>query len=165
MRRNETKRIALAGILAGLAVVIMCLGAIIPFSTYISPMLCCITLCVVSGFCGIRLSWTCYAVVSILSFLLCPDKEAAMVFIVLGYYPLIKLYLEKCKFAFVLKILFFNTSVWLAYSALIFLLGMQDLLKESMEFGYVGLVVILLLGNVTFFILDRLLSIIVRKLR
>lgn len=165
MRRNETKRIALAGILAALAIVMMCLGALIPFSTYVTPMLCCITHCVVFRFCGKRLAWTWYAVVSLLSFLLCPDKEAAMVFLALGYYPLIKFSLEKYRFAPILKILFFNVSVLVAYSVLIYILGMQDLLKESMEFGFIGLAVMLVLGNVTFFILDRLLSIMVRKLR
>ena len=165
MRRNETKRIALAGILAALAIVIMCFGAMIPFLTYVTPMLCCIMQCVVFRFCGSHLSWTWYTSVSILSLLLCPDKEATMAFAALGYYPLIKISLEKYKFAPVLKILFFNISVLLMYSVLIYLLGMQDLLKESMDLGYIGLAAMLVLGNLTFFILDRLLSMVIRKLR
>lgn len=165
MRRNDTKRIALAGILAAFAVVIMCLGGLIPVATYVCPMLCCITQLIVLGFCGRRLAWTWYAAVSILSVLLSPDKEAAVVFLALGYYPLIKFSLEKYKVSPVLKALFFNGSVFLAYSALIYLMGMHELAKENMEYGYAGLLLMLLLGNVTFFILDRLLTIAVRKLR
>lgn len=165
MRRNDTKRIALAGILAALAVVIMCLGGLIPVATYVCPMLCCMTQLIVFGFCGKRLAWTWYAVVSILSLLMSPDKEAAFVFLALGYYPLIKFSLEKRKFSPLLKALFFNGSVMLTYTALIHLMGMHELAEENMELGYFGLLLILVLGNVTFFILDRLLTIAARKIR
>lgn len=165
MRRNDTKRIALSGILAALAVVIMCLGGLIPVATYICPMLCCMTQLLVFRFCGKRLAWAWYAVVSMLSLLLSPDKEAAVVFLALGYYPLIKFFFEKHKLAPVLKALFFNGSVLLAYAALIYLMGMHELAKENMELGYAGLLLMLVLGNVAFFILDRLLTIMTRKIR
>lgn len=165
MRRSDTKRMALSGLLAALAVVIMCLGGLIPFATYICPMLCCLTQYVVLRFCGIRLAWTWFAVVSILSILFAPDKEAVMVFLFLGYYPLIKEYFDRYKLAIVLKILFFNISILASYAILIRFLGMQDILRDSMEFGVAGLIVILLLGNITFFLLDKLLEIAIRKLR
>lgn len=165
MRRNDTKRIALAGILAAFAVVIMCLGGLIPVATYICPMLCCLTQLVVFCFCGKHLAWTWFVVVSMLSLLMSPDKEAAFVFLALGYYPLIKFSLEKRKFSPVLKMLFFNSSILLTYAALIHLMGMNALVEENMELGYIGLLLMLVLGNVTFFILDRLLTITARKLR
>ena len=165
MRRIDTKRMALSGLLAAFAVVIMCLGGLIPFATYICPMLCCLTQYVVLRFCGIRLAWTWFAVMSILSILFAPDKEAVMVFLFLGYYPLIKGYFDRYKLAIVLKILFFNISILASYAILIRFLGMQDILRDSMEFGVAGLIVILLLGNITFFLLDKLLEIAIRKLR
>ena len=165
MRRIDTKRMALSGLLAAFAVVIMCLGGLIPFATYICPMLCCLTQYVVLRFCGIRLAWTWFAVVSILSILFAPDKEAVMVFLFLGYYLLIKGYFDRYKLAIVLKILFFNISILASYAILIRFLGMQDILRDSMEFGVAGLIVILLLGNITFFLLDKLLEIAIRKLR
>lgn len=165
MRRNEVKRIALGGMLAAVAVVIMCLGGFIPVATYICPMLCCLTQLIVFRFCGKRIAWTWYAAVSILVLLLCPDKEAAMIFLVLGYYPLIKPKLDGSKLSVLLKGFFFNVSVLVAYGALIYLLGMQDIAAENMEFGVVGLVIIILLGNITFFLLDRLLKIFAGKLR
>ena len=165
MQRNEVKRIVLGGMLAAVAVVIMCLGGFIPVATYICPMLCCLTQFIVYRFCGKRIAWSWYAVVSILTLLLCPDKEAALVFLALGYYPLIKPMIDRSKLRAVLKVLFFNASILIAYGILIYLMGMEEIAAENMEFGLIGLVVILLLGNVTFFLLDRFLVILSGKLR
>lgn len=165
MKRNEIRKIALGGLLAAAAVTIMCLGGLIPVATYVCPMLCCLTQFVVLRFCGKRIGWTWFAVVSILSLLLGPDKEAAMVFLAIGYYPLIKPLLDKSKLRLILKLLFFNASVLAAYAVMAWLFGMWDVIAENMEFGLAGLIVILALGNLTFFLLDRLLVIIDRKLR
>lgn len=165
MQRNEIKRIALGGMLAAVAVVIMCLGGFIPVATYVCPMLCCLTQLIVFLFCGKRIAWTWYVAVSILVLIMCPDKEAAMVFLVLGYYPLIKPLLDRTKLRFVLKAMFFNISILIAYGILIYIMGMEDIASENMEFGLIGLVIILLLGNVTFFLLDKLLMIVSGKLR
>ena len=165
MRRNEVKRIALGGMLAAVAVTIMCLGGFIPVATYISPMLSCLTLFLVFQFCGKRIAWTWYIAVSILVLLLCPDKEAAMIFLALGYYPLIKPILERCKFTMILKVLFFNLSTLISYGILIYIMGMEEIATENMEFGMFGFAVILLMGNATFFLLDRFLSILSGKLR
>ena len=165
MRSDRTKRIALGGMLAAVAVVIMCLGGLVPITTYVCPVLCCLTQYVVLRFCGKRLAWVWFAVVSILSLLLGPDKEAAMVFLAVGSYPLLKKKFERSNISVVLKFLFFNGMILLSYFAMIYLLGMQDIAQENMQFGMIGLILILLLGNVTFFLLDKLLDVVGRKLR
>lgn len=165
MQRADIKRVALGGMLAAVAIVIMCLGGFIPIATYVCPMFCCMTQFVVLRFCGKRLAWTWFAAVSCLLFLLGPDKEAVMVFIAIGYYPLIKPYFDKCKVGAFLKFLFFNASILAVYTVMICLMGMQEIASENMEFGFVGFLIILLLGNVTFFLLDILLAIMARKLR
>ena len=48
---------------------------------------------------------------------------------------------------------------------MIYLLGMQEVASENSELGLVGLAVLLLLGNITFLLLDKLLVIMDRKLR
>lgn len=165
MRSDRTKRIALGGMLAAVAVVIMCLGGLVPITTYVCPVLCCLTQYVVLRFCGKRLAWAWFSVVSILSLLLGPDKEAAMVFLAVGSYPLLKKNFERSNISVVLKYLFFNGMILLSYFAMIYLLGMQDIAQENMQFGMIGLILILLLGNVTFFLLDKLLDVVGRKLR
>ena len=165
MPSKNTKSVALGGVLAAVAVVIMCLGGFIPIATYVCPMLCTLTQLLVLRFCGERMGWTWFAVVCILSLLLGPDKEAVFVFIAIGYYPLIKGSFERSQFHLLWKFLYFNTSILLAYGAMIYLFGMQQIAQENMELGLIGLVIILVLGNVTFLLLDLLLGIMARKLR
>lgn len=163
--RSNSRRIALGGMLAAVACVIMLLGGWIPVTTYVCPMLCCVTEFTVLRFCGRRIAWTWYVAVCILSLLLGPDKEAAMVFTAVGCYPILKPEIERCRASNFLKLLYFNAAILLAYLILIRLLGMEELTSETTEFGLIGLAAILLLGNVAFLLLDRLLTIMGRKLR
>ena len=52
MSRFSAKPIALGGVLAALALVIMCFIGIIPVATYICPMLCILICAVVLRYCG-----------------------------------------------------------------------------------------------------------------
>ena len=155
----------MGGMLAAVACVIMLLGGWIPVATYVCPMLCCMAQFMVLRFCGRRIAWTWYIAVCILSLLMGPDKEAAMVFVAVGCYPILKPAFERCRAGVLLKLLFFNVAILLAYLILIHILGMEELLSETMEFGLIGLAAILFLGNVAFLLLDRLLTITGRKLR
>ena len=163
--QNNTKRIALGGMLAGVAVVIMCLGGLIPVATYVCPMLCCLTQFLVLRFCGRKLAWTWFFVVCVLSLAMGPDKEAVLVFAAIGYYPILKPYIDRCKMGILLKLVLFNASIFAVYGVMIRFLGMEELISENMEFGLFGLAVIVILGNLTFFLLDRLLSIMGKRIR
>lgn len=165
MPSNRSRKIALGGVLAAVAAVIMCLGGLIPIATYVCPMLCALTQFLVMRFCGRRIGWAWFAVVAVLSLLMSPDKEAAMVFVAVGYYPLVKEVLERMRLRFLWKFLCFNSSIFVAYGIMIYLFGMQEVVAENNALGAIGLLVILLMGNVTFFLLDRLLTIMARKLR
>ena len=76
--------------MAALAVVIMSLGTLIPVATFVCPVLCMLILQLVLKLCGSRIAWAWYGAVAILSLLMAPDKEAAAVFLFLGYYPVVK---------------------------------------------------------------------------
>ena len=89
-KRTPAGQIALGGILAALAVVLMNMGTLIPVATYVCPMLCMLLLQLVLKICGSRIAWAWYGAVAILSLLMAPDKEAAVVFLALGYYPILK---------------------------------------------------------------------------
>ena len=158
MRRNAAKEIALGGMLAALALVIMCLGGLIPASTYICPMLCAMILQVVRRICGDRIAWAWYGAVAILALLIGPDKEAASVFVFFGFYPIIKPKFDKSRFKWLWKLLYFNIMILLMYSLLIHIFGMAELAEEWQELGLVMTAVMLVLGNVTFLLLDRVLS-------
>lgn len=161
--RAKTKAMALSGMLAALALVIMCMGGLIPLATYICPMLCVIVQYIVLRLCGRRTAWTWFAVVALLSLLLGPDKEAASVFLLLGYYPMLKPVFEKWPVSWLWKLLLFNGAVAVLYGLLLRLMGLEDPAEGFTGFGIAGLLVLLVLGNVTFILLDKLLSIAQRK--
>lgn len=144
--------------MAALAVVIMCMGGIIPVATYVCPMLCSLLLAVVLRLTGRRIAWAWYAAVSLLSLLLGPDKEAAAVFVFLGYYPIIKPWLDRRKVPILWKLAVFNLSIGLLYTLLLYLFRLEQVVRDFSEFGMVMTLVVLLLGNVTLFMLDVVLS-------
>lgn len=154
---------ATGGVTAALGIVIMCMGGLVPLATYILPMLCCILLQLIMRSLGRKGGWVWYAVVSLLSMLLCPDKEAAAVFLFLGYYPLIKPTIDRKVFRVPLKLLLFNGATLILYAFLIHLLGMQAIAAEFQEMGLWLTVATLALGNLCFFLLDRVLTIFSKK--
>ena len=158
MRRNAAKDIALGGMLAAVAIVIMCLGGMIPLATFICPMICCLMLKMVHKMCGKRIAWAWYGAVAILSVLLGPDKEAAAVFVFLGYYPIIKLKMDKLPLSWLWKLVYFNVVVLIMYSLLIHLLGIAKIVEDYADLGLVMTLVTLFLGNVTFVMLDIMLG-------
>ena len=149
---------ALGGMMAALAVVIMCLGGMIPVATYVCPMLCMLLLNFVLKNCGSRTGWAWYGAVALLGLLLSPDKEAAAVFSFLGYYPILRPVLEKTRLKWLWKGLIFNIAILTMYWLLIHLMGMAAVGEEFREMGTVMLIALLLMGNLTFFLLDRILA-------
>lgn len=148
---------ALGGIMAALAVVIMCMGGLIPVATFICPMACMMLLVVVIARCGNRVGWAWYGAVAILSALLGPDKEAAAVFAFLGYYPILKPKMDKLPLKWLWKLIYFNAAILLMYWLLLNVLGMAQVVDEFAEMGAVMTAATLVMGNFTFVMLDRLL--------
>ena len=93
-----------------------------------------------------------------MSLLLAPDKEAAAVFAFLGYYPIVKPRLDKTRLRWLWKGLLFNASVLVMYWLLLRVFGLAQVAEDFEEIGAVMLIVLLILGNVTFFLLDKLLE-------
>ena len=156
--RSNAKNMALGGIFAALAVVIMSMGGLIPVATYVCPMLCMMLLSVVLQFCGKRVALAWYGAVAVLSLLMGPDKEAAAVFAFLGYYPILKPDMDKLPVSWLWKGLLFNVAVIVMYWLLMHLFGMAELTAEFTELGNVMLGVLLVMGNLIFFLLDRVLG-------
>ena len=156
--QNPAYAVGLGGVLAALAVVTMCLGTLIPVATFICPMACILMAQVVRKTCGSRYGWAWYGAVAILSLLLAPDKEAAAVFAALGYYPILKPRLDRKKRPWLWKGLLFNAAILVMYWLLIHLLGLAALAEEFSRAGVVMTGIMLVLGNVIFFLLDRLLG-------
>ena len=147
--------------LAALAVAVMSLGTILPIATYVCPMFCALLLQVVLKACGSRIAWAWYGAVALLSVLLAPDKEAAAVFVFLGYYPIVKWDIDRLKqkpVRVLLKLLVFNVSIVAMYMILGFLLHMDAVVEDFTQMGVALLIAFIALMNVCMFMYDRLLS-------
>ena len=156
--QSKAYPIALGGMLAAVAVVLMCIGTIIPIATYAAPVLCMMVCQTVMKLCGGRIAWAWYGAVALLGLLMAPDKEAAAVFLVLGYYPIVKPRLDGLKGKWLWEGLLFNGSILLLYWVLLNLIGVPQLMEEFSGMGVAMTAVLLSLGNVTFFLLDQVLS-------
>lgn len=144
--------------MAALALVIMNMVGLIPIATYVCPSLCMVLLSVVLKLCGKRIGWAWYGAVAILSVLMAPDKEAAMIFAVIGYYPIIKPAFERTKMPNTCKYLYFNVVILLVYWLMINLMGLTEIAKEFAEMGLLFTIVTLLMGNMVFQLLDKILT-------
>lgn len=157
--KRSSRDLALCGVLCALAVAIMAMGTIIPAATYCCPVLASMTLVPVLILCGERLSWAMFAASAILSLLLAPDKEAAAIFLALGYYPIVKPKLDRKPKAARLagKVLLFNTAVLLVYAALLFVLKLDALREELSAMGWGMALAMLAVGNIIFWLDDKML--------
>ena len=156
-RNNQASAIALGGVMAALAVVFLCL-TVIPVATFVSPALCMLLLRIVARQCGRRIGWAWYGAVAILGVVLAPDKEAAAVFVFLGYYPLLKPVFDRWKPSWLWKGLYFNAAIAVLYTLLLKVFGMDQLAQDYAELGIALTAVMMVLANITFFMLDRLLG-------
>ena len=144
--------------MAALAMVIMNLGSLIPVATYVCPMLCMLILSIVCKMCGNRIGWAWYGAVAILSVLMAPDKEAAAVFVFLGFYPIVKPRFDRFRFPVIPKLALFNVLILIMYWLLLRLFGMDQIAAEFAEMGQILTALMLLMGNLIFFLLDFALN-------
>ena len=151
---------ALGGMLTAVAVVIMCLGSLIPVNTYVCPVLCILITRVVLERCGRRIGWCYYIATAVLSLMLAPDREAALVYAFLGYYPMIRPFFEKLGvFAWYAKLLLFTLAGGASYGMLLLVMGAGAAMSE----GWVLTVVTVLLWDALFLLTDRLLGLPLKK--
>ena len=156
----QAKQIALGGVLAALAVVILLLGGMIPIGTYLAPMLAALPLVILLAELPKSLCIGWYAIVALLGVLLCPDKETAFVFVFLGWYPLAKPALDRLPKlpGLLCKLLIFNASTAALYALLILVFQLEALVREAQETGMILLIAIVLMGNLSFILFDLVLG-------
>ena len=161
MRRRESGRIALCGVMGALAIVVMLMGSIIPIATFCAPLISSVLMMTVAIEFGAKTGLLLYLAVALLALLLVPDREMAMIFtFFLGYYPVLKFYLERLRPAplrLLAKLIVFNGAILAMYSILLYLFPMQALVDEFSGMGHGFVLLLLAMGNVAFLLYDRAL--------
>ena len=159
---SNAKKMALTGLLCALGAVIMMMGGLIPLATFICPLAAGLVLVPVFVECGRKMAYGAYAAIAVLGLMLCPDKEAALLFAFLGYYPVLRWRLEQIRLAplrIAAKLAVFNAAVLVMYALILFVFRMDMIIAEYRAMGVLMTLFTLLLGNVCLLLYDRSLAI------
>ena len=147
--------------MTALGVVLLCLGGLVPPALYICPMLASTVLAVIRLECSPRHAWTCFAATAILGLLLGPDKEAASLYLFLGYYPLLKPRLDAIRpvaLGWAAKLALAGAAVTAMYLLLIYVFALDGLAEEFATALRWVLITCIVLGAVIFVLFDLILG-------
>jgi len=154
----KSRSIALCGVLTSLAVVLLMLGGVIPAAVLCAPILAMIVLLPVLEELGPRAAWTSYAAAALLALLLAADRETAFVYVFFGWYPILRpkiAALPSRPLRVLARLAVCNTAVFLLYGVVLRFLGLTaDLLEAAWVFN----VLLLLMGNAAFLLVDLVLG-------
>ena len=157
---SNVKKTALCGVLSALAAALL-LTSRAGLTVYASPAAAGLVLGIVALEIGARWAFLCYAAVSLLSLLLAGPEGAVLFIAILGYYPVLKLIIERARrgklgrkwVRLALKLVIFNATVTAAYAFLIFVFGIK--LDDTGRLGKYAPLVLLFAGNAAFLLYDR----------
>ena len=165
---KESRRIALSGMMVALGATIMLLVGVIPLATFIAPALAGLTLLPVLHEFGRKWALAAWAAIAALSLMLAPDKEAALLFTFLGWYPVGKVDIDRIRsvpLRTLIKLLCFNVAAGAMLAGTYWLFGMQGIAQEYAGMGRAMLVAFILLANFTMLMYDVLLVIMMNLYR
>ena len=160
-KSNKTARIALCGVLAALAVALMFLGGTVAFAAIACPVMASLVLIPVYTECGWKWGLLWYAAVAALAALLAPEKEAAVLFVFFGYYPMLRKLIGRLRVraaAWAVKLVYVNAAVFAAYGLMLYVFHLTAVMEDFEGMGKAMLAVLLVLANVTFVIYDVLIA-------
>ena len=159
--KRRTKTLALCGVLAALATALLFLGGVLPFAAIACPVLASLVLIPVYAETGWKWGLAWYLTVAVLGLLLAPDKEAAILFVFFGYYPMLRKLFGRLPgkiLQWAAKLVYINLATFAAYALMIFVFRMEAIAQEYRELQLYMLIGLLLLANLSFVIYDLLIG-------
>lgn len=162
---NNAKKIALTGLMCALGAVVMMMGGMIPLATFACPMLAGLVLIPVFVEWGQKMALGAYVAIAALGLMLCPDKEAALLFAFIGHYPVARWRLDQIRsrlLRIIAKLGLFNLCILVMYALILLVLQMDRIIAEYREMGMVLTAVTLLLGNICLLMYDRMIAVFTR---
>ncbi len=158
--RQKSLMIAFCGMAAGLSVVIMMLGGLIPVATYAVPMLCGLLLLPILMEFGQRAAWATFFSAAALALLLDADKEAAFFYLFIGYYPIVKGRLDRIRGKakrIAVKLLLFTAAIAAMYALLSLAFPLAEMTQELKEMGLFMMILFVAVYDFSMLLYDRLL--------
>ena len=147
--KTNTKKIAVSAILSAVSVAVMYIGCLTPLDYTAIAMASMAVVFAVIELNG-KYPLLIYAVTSILSLLLLPNKASALLYTMFfGFYPMFKEMFERRHYvvAWILKFSLFNTCLLLLITISVYVLHLEDT-------GLAMQIPVILLGNIAFLLCD-----------
>ena len=171
--KNQTKKIALCGVLGALSVTMLLMGFLFPFATYVCPAISASLLLIIVYEYGVKTGLTLYAAVSFLGLMMVPDQELVFMFIfVFGLFTVIKLPLDRKlgkKARLLAKFIYINLSLVISYSILLIIFPVAVLVNEFATYSIAFVALLVVMFWLVFFMYDKavenVLIIYIRKFR
>ncbi|MCR5611950.1 MAG: hypothetical protein K6F68_09020 [Clostridiales bacterium] len=138
--KNKALKVAFCGITAALGAGVMLAGGLFGVMTYAAPLIAALFLIPVDREFGGGAAMLAYLATAVVTALLSPDKELAFFYAFIGYYPVLKRLIDRLPLRlvrFIIKLVFFASSLAVMYLALIFLFKLPAVLGEIEESGLV----------------------------
>ena len=137
-------------------------GSILPLTTILCPAVAGFFLLPVLREFGTKKAFLLYLAASILSLLLVPDKEAALLFVfLLGPYPLLRPKINQLTSTVarvISKLVLCNILIVCVYSLLLFIIAPGFFAAEFGDYTTIGIVVLLVMSNIAFLLYDLCLT-------
>lgn len=158
MPKNNSRRVALCGVLCALSVALLLAGNFLQIGTYAAPMLAAFLLVPVGQEYGPRWALLLYLATALLSVFLAPDKELALFYaLVLGYHPVLHTALARLRPAalrWAAKLVCFNAALAAMYALLLVVFVSPELAAEFADSDAPLLIALVALGNFSFVLFD-----------
>lgn len=158
--RRQSRRLALCGLMTALSVTLLAMGSFVPLATFACPMLA--MLCLIPVICeyGAQTGLMVYAASAALTVLLAADKELALFYLFLGWYPACRERLDRLPGVLraLVKCGVFTMSMTVMYLLILYLFRLEAVAAEFAGYTMWGIAGMLVVGNVTFLLLDRMLN-------
>lgn len=157
--QRQSRKMALCGMMTALSAAVLSGGSLIPMATIASPMLAMLCLLPILHDWGTKYALMVYAASAVLALLLCADKELALYYAFLGWYPALRPRLDPLPrpVRVLLKCAIFTLDMTVMYLLIIFLFRLEAVVEEFAGYSAVMLALLVVMGNVSFLLLDVLL--------
>lgn len=160
--KNASYKVALGGVISSMSLFVMFLTGILPAFYIAFPMLAGGLLLVIVSDVGVKWAFVTYIGIGLLSLFITPDKEAALMFILLfGHYPILKQYIDKLKIMplrLVLKIAVYNICIVTIFKLSMLVLGVEDMFADFEFLGKYVVPVLLAFTTLVFLVYDQILN-------
>lgn len=163
--KKTSYKVAMGGVVSALAVFCMFLTGVFPLLSLTLPCMAGLLMVVIVIEVGTGWAYVTYAGVALLSLLVTPEKDIAILFVMFfGYYPILKGTIERIKshaLQWAVKFLVFNAAIISAFMLITYAFGMTQMLDEFNDYGRYGILIVWVAAQGVFWLCDSAMTVLI----